>query len=487
MFNAARFNRLLPHPGYWKKDSEAPDYQPMADASEESARIMGELGQDQLDFSKQQYDELKPLYEDLTKQQMDIADQTAAQGQDYYDYLKSYRPTERSMNYESMGLNADEVSQLESMYYANERAGLGENGYLAGREAEVEALYKQLGMTPQQLASTTTTTSTTGGEQGTTAPRSFKDFFMGSLLSSLGAEKDTASDPEVINSVISEVSSTNPEYAATLANLTDAQKSLLVEQARAESARDSGQLDYEQKLSEFGTAAGARRQSELDAGKALDEADAKIIGGQDGDVYGLRRNEIEQGVGRAVADVNQGYSSARAQNERSMMGLGINPNSGAFASGNRSMMFDQARTLAGATNSSRTAGIEQQRGIAATNMGLRRDITANQTAQKSVDWAKKLDAAGLVKGLPGASTGAYGLAVSAGNSAGQNASAAGQNYSAGLTAGANTIASGRSMYQSGLGDIMDSQTGLATGAQAAGASTTGAALGAAGGIAVAVI
>jgi hypothetical protein len=273
---------------------------------------------EEIDFSKQQYRELKPLFDKIVAQQMRVSDETAAQGKDYYDYQRSFRPIEQSMMTEAMG------------------------------------------------------------------------------------------DP-------------------------------------------------------------AARADQLAALRSADEADSRMITGSNKYVYDQRRSDIEQDVGRATADVNQGYSNAMSQNNRALASYGINPNSGKFAGQNRMMAFDHARSLAGGANMARSMGIQQQRGLAQAGMGVRRDIENFQNQQMAIDWAKKLDAAGLVKGLPGASAGAYGLAVSSGNSAGQNAMAPGSQYSAGLSSGANTTMSGQQMKISGLSNVLNNQTSMYnTGVQANG-------------------
>lgn len=362
--SAHKFDARLGKSFCYCSDSSPPDYTPMANASAESARIMGELGQEQLDFAKQQYEENKPFLQGIAQQQMDIADQTAQQGADYFNYLKAYRPTERAMMYEAMGFTPEEAAQLESTYY--------------------------------------------NGDAGT----------------------------------------------------------------------------YERAVSTAGTTSATRRQAELDAIRAQDEADAAIIGGSDTDVYNARRSEIDDIVGRAIADAQGGYT--RALNQAVRQGLRYGAAAPNMVGQVGSIGMAQASNTAAAANAAREGGIQKQRGLAQTNLGLRRDINDNITKQKSVDWAKKLDATGLAKGMPGASAGAYGLAISSGNAAGQNQMAPGQAMQAGLTAGANTIGQGRQLYQQGLGNILSAQTQMSGAAMESNGEMGGALVGLAG-TAVAVI
>lgn len=338
-----------------------PDYTPLAEASAESARIMGDLGKQQLDFAERQYEEAKPLIGRVVDQQMAIADKTSAQGDDYYSYLKSYRPAERALLHESMGMTPQQVAELEAISQSGDRAS------------------------------------------------------------------------------------------------------------------------YDAKLSQYGVDANLRDTAEVNAAKALDEADAKIIGGTDSAVLDANRGEIEAGVGRAVADSQGGFT--RSINQIARQGLRYGKGDAGIIAEAGSVGMAQASQTASAANFARETGIAGARGRAGTNMALRRDVTGNADRQRAIGWAKKLDASGLVKGLPGASAGAYGLAVSAGNSAGQNQMAPGQQRMAGMAAGAGTIGQGRNLYQQGLGSILNSQTTMA----GSGEDNTGAAIGAVGGIAVAVI
>lgn len=65
---------------------------------------------------------------------------------------------------------------------------------------------------------------------------------------------------------------------------------------------------------------------------------------------------------RAVADVNQAFSSARAQGQRALTRMGVNPNSGRFAELNKQLILGQALGQAGAANKATTTA--RDRGVA---------------------------------------------------------------------------------------------------------------------------
>lgn len=81
-----------------KKDSKPPDYTPVAQASEEAARIMADLGREQLAEARRQYDLAAPFVRDIAEQQLQSAQETQQQGRDYYNYLKdTFRPQEQKL------------------------------------------------------------------------------------------------------------------------------------------------------------------------------------------------------------------------------------------------------------------------------------------------------------------------------------------------------------------------------------------------------
>ena len=142
------------------------------------------------------------------------------------------------------------------------------------------------------------------------------------------------------------------------------------------------------------------------------------------------RNQL---ASQAAADTGTAFGQTQAMNQRSMASMGVNPNSGRFAGMQRGSSLALAANRANAMSSTR---------VQADQMG----------------YARKLDAAGLGRGLAGASAGAYGGATNAGSQAGLNVQSAGQNYMGNMATGAGTIANGQNMQIEGLGNILDNQT-----------------------------
>jgi len=108
-------------------------------------------------------------------------------------------------------------------------------------------------------------------------------------------------------------------------------------------------------------------------------------------------------------------------------------------------------------NSGRFAGMQNATGLQQAAMRANAMTGARNQAQQ-MGYARKLDAAGLGRGLAGASAAAYGGASNAGSMAGQNAQSAGQNYMGNMAIGSGTIAQGQQMQLSGLSNILNNQT-----------------------------
>lgn len=101
-------------------------------------------------------------------------------------------------------------------------------------------------------------------------------------------------------------------------------------------------------------------------------------------------------AGKAIADVNQGFSSAKEQSMRSMARMGVNPSSG--------------RTLA----MSNQMSVAQAAAQAQAATGARQNV-------ETQGYARKMDAANLGRGLASNQATSAGVALNAGNSAVNNA------------------------------------------------------------------
>lgn len=155
---------------------------------------------------------------------------------------------------------------------------------------------------------------------------------------------------------------------------------------------------------------------------------------------------LEEAAGTAMADARAGQTRQLNTAIRTGMRYGYSP----------AKLATMAGSMAGA-NASAVAGA----------------ATGARNTQRSIGWARQMDAAGLGRNLPGSSTGAYSVATGAGNSAVGNTMAPGNALIGGMTSAANITGQGRGMLQSGLNGILNSQTSNYNSGMAANASNAG--------------
>jgi hypothetical protein len=81
-----------------KSSPPPPDYGPLAQASKESAEIMAGLGREQLDFSRRQYEEMRPLAQRAADQQFATQNELMQMGrEDRERYLETFAPVEQGL------------------------------------------------------------------------------------------------------------------------------------------------------------------------------------------------------------------------------------------------------------------------------------------------------------------------------------------------------------------------------------------------------
>jgi len=80
------------------KSSSAPDYTELAAVSREAVDVARDLGQQQIDFSREQFEYLSPILTEVAQGQIAAQQQQLAQAQDYYDYqVGTFRPLEQGL------------------------------------------------------------------------------------------------------------------------------------------------------------------------------------------------------------------------------------------------------------------------------------------------------------------------------------------------------------------------------------------------------
>jgi len=141
---------------------------------------------------------------------------------------------------------------------------------------------------------------------------------------------------------------------------------------------------------------------------------------------GTATRQQEQ-VDRAIADSQGAYTRSLNQGFRQARRYGINPAAVA------SMGVQQAQQTAGAATTARDKEI-------------------------ALGTAKKMDVAGLYRGMPGAATGAYSAATAAGNGAVGNSVAVGNGMTNGAIAAGGLAVQGQGQRIQGLGSVLNAQS-----------------------------
>ena len=191
-------------------------------------------------------------------------------------------------------------------------------------------------------------------------------------------------------------------------------------------------------------------------------ADRALVTGSDTDVYNARQGDIEASAGRAAADARMG--SAAMMNQLIRQGQRYGYSGAAMAARFAPQALNQGLGVASAMNAARQAGIDRSRTLIAQNYDMRNANTNQRINALNADrnmaiqdqaqnWGRKLDVAGLYRNLPGASQGAYGLSINAGNAAVGNQ----MQPSNALMTG---MAQGAGMQQTGMGQRIQGQTGV---------------------------
>lgn len=141
------------------------------------------------------------------------------------------------------------------------------------------------------------------------------------------------------------------------------------------------------------------------------------------------RNQMAQ---QAAADAGRAFGLTQQASQRASAAMGVNPASGRFA------------------------GLQQQTNnqLAAQRAGA---MTGARQQAQQMGYARRLDAAGLGRGLPGASAAAYGGATAAGTAAGGSFMAPGTQFANIFGSGANILGQGQQLQLQGLNQILGTQ------------------------------
>lgn len=451
--------------GGGKDGGDAPDYTELASASKYAADVGKDLGDAQLAEAKRQYDLDRSVSAPVAAAQLGLMNQQQVQGDDYYNYMKSYsRPTEQSLYYEAMGFTPDEIMQIE-----------------ASRNQETAAFKATQAAKPPTTIATSFDVPTfttekdipagaiSGADLGTIklAQQSLDPRYANTGLAAIASMNQlTKADPNAYY-----VKNANGTYSKVAAKdkIVEGSKTINVDApAQTVPNYEIGETPETDALIAKLTAQASERKKLEDAtarGKITDLSTqlATRVGESDVDVYNRNKANIDAESGQAVADARSGF--ANSMNTAIRQGIRYGFSGDKLAAAANAQTTDQATKQATAANTTRKAATNTmyQRGIGEASQLLSGANTdrSNKIQDESINTAKKLDVAGLYRNLPGASQGAYSLSLNAGNSAVQNNAQAGTNLLNASQGAAGIVQNGLNTQVNGLGQIVGSQTSIA--------------------------
>lgn len=474
-----------------KSDPPAPDYTPMANASAESARLAAELGQKQLDENKRQYEENKVLTAKVVDKQLDLMDQSKAQGDAYFENWKTGRDVTDQLRDEVMvDKTFDQLTSRQNVKAAQANAakaydGLSDDQKKFGDDQAARIVDSQnqiINNGQQQVkdAATGMTTAIDGTASGLkTDANGYADKMTAAAMAAAGGiganmERYGGEVSKAVDLYTAGNSGIIEKYGKDI----EEDVGRAVSDARAGQSQATNQairqaIRYGVNLPDAaeGTTLG---QAQMLAGAANGTRVASTNNYRDivGKSVGMRQALLDTSINAASQQAGIEAQAAMAGGQMKMAGAsdaahmtasgvtaaaGMNANAAATAAGMKSgaaASAEEAKTLA--NNQAlglKAASIDKTANIAAMD----RDMVRQDEA---TNLAKKMDVAGLYSGMPGAGTGAYSMANNAGSSAVGNQTTTSGQYLQGMNAGTGTIMNGRSLAQSGLGAVLNSQTSV---------------------------
>lgn len=467
--------RRICHGGGKGDSPPPPDYTPVANASKEAAEISAQLGREQLDESRRQYDQNMAVSKPVVDAQLEVMRQGIKQGEDYYDYGKSFRPLEQQMLSES-------AAGTEATNAAERQALLGKTNAQSG-----ELLNEANAFNRQQA----TDIATLRQQQEAAAGRQTADaqaFTAGQTnLANELRDRGLANEAQLRD----RTGAFESDVAGDVALATGGRQGLL-DKYRADIDADVGRAVADTRTGQTSAMNAALRQA-MRYGLSV-PSNAQALSNQNAGALAAAanntrtnsienmRNVVRDGIGLKTNTFQTGQAALESAMNRGEGALANRINAGrdTFVTGQSAMSdADNRRFNAGSTAIGQ-AGDAFSRGTAAKTSAFDRELSGlsmnrNQRIQdQSLDWARKLDVTGMARGMPGASQGAYSLANSAGNSATQNQMAPGQALLGGMAQSNATTMQGRQIAMQGLTGILSNQTS----AYNAGAASDGAGMGA---------
>lgn len=122
-----------------KKAPKAPDYTPLANASQQAAQYGYQAAQDQLNFSREQWNYLRPIMEQVTNQQLTMQDEQLRQGSQAWDRNQGFWGLEDDLIADTRRFNTDAHREMLARQAA-EDAGLAFSTTRAANERNMASM-----------------------------------------------------------------------------------------------------------------------------------------------------------------------------------------------------------------------------------------------------------------------------------------------------------------------------------------------------------
>lgn len=318
----------------------APDYTPMAQASEKAAEIGAQLGREQLAEGKRQYDlnyqTLQPLVQESIKTQQ-LANQQGAQN--YANYQAEGRSTQQAMLYDALGLNADEIAQYNNM--RSQAINTGKASWQANQDKSLAALDAQIANYNDQIAKAQATQKPaqpqyfrTADGRLITADQAFKkEGASGDIFSGMAYRRALGSDPGD-GSVLYAIDGGEPKWAKPFSTGSETNPQVST---------------YQSALAELQKQRAALASKSYDSSAADTSAASNYLAQV---TQAAKQRQLSEAADTAMADSRNGTTQQMNQLVRQGLRYGWSPDKLAAMAG--SMATGNAQNQVAAANAART-------------------------------------------------------------------------------------------------------------------------------------
>jgi hypothetical protein len=495
-----------------------PDYTPVANASKESAEIMANLGREQLDEARRQYERNMETAKPVVDAQLDLMRQTREQGDDYFNYMReNQRPVETALKDQALaGTAAEDKAATDAITAKATQLGAqmkADAGAVAARYADgasalrtgADAIGDNLAAKMEAIGAgvkadaaavgdkAVSGMNKAGGEANTALQGIGQGLDARTAAIAGGVRKYVADNEADLKGDIGLFTSGNRAITARYGDDIQADVDAAVADARAGQASAANvaartALRYGISPAALsGANAVANAMQLASAANTTRTAATDKYRGIVGAGIGMKQNIFQTGANtvtnagaleargaESAADIRKSGALTAADMARqgvlastTLQGQAISDAARLSGQGATTAAGIKSAALTDATNLSIAGG---DKTTAMKQAGTAQEVAAlttgkqMTTADQAKDFAKKMDVAGLYRNLPGASQGAYSLSTGAGNSAVNNTMAPGQALQTGMAAGASTTGQGQQLQLSGLTGVLNAQTSYANNA-----------------------